>query len=68
MKLYRIKAWNARRESPPLHVQWVGTQAGAAAARKELVSKHHFARADIDTEEVEVPTNKPGLIEFLNQL
>jgi len=46
---------------------WSGSQAEAASQRAAWV-KSGVKRADITTEEVEVPTNKQGLIGFLNQL
>lgn len=45
---------------------WVGSQAEAAAARASFTSDGH-KRADIETKEVDVPTDKKGLIEFLNR-
>lgn len=62
MKLYRVSA-NADVQK----VVWVGTQSDAAKIRKELVSDG-FKRAELSTEEVDVPTNKEGLLEFLNKL
>ena len=46
---------------------WGGSQSEAAAARKQLGSEG-FRRAEIVTSEVEVPTSKTGLLEFLNVL
>lgn len=46
--------------------KWVGSQADAASARAALNSGG-VKRADIKTKEVEVPTNKAGLLEFLNK-
>ena len=62
MKLYRVSA-NADVQK----IVWVGTQSDAAKARKEFVSDG-FKRAELSTEEVDVPTNKEGLLEFLNKL
>ena len=60
MKLYRTKA---KDESAGY---WAGSQAEAAGHRKKLNGEGH-KRDTISTEEVEVPTNKAGLLEFLNQ-
>ena len=60
MKLYRVSA-NADVQK----IVWVGTQSDAAKARKEFVADG-FKRAELSTEEVDVPTNKEGLIAFLN--
>lgn len=62
MKLYRVSA-NADVQK----IVWVGTQSDAAKTRKELVADG-FKRAELSTEEVDVPTNKEGLLEFLNKL
>lgn len=46
---------------------WVGSQAEAASVRKQFVSAG-FRRTEIITSEVDVPTTKIGLLEFLNIL
>ena len=65
MKLYRIVA--ASEKGADIITRWVGTQSDAAKTRKELVADG-FKRAELSTEEVDVPTNKEGLIAFLNGL
>ena len=60
MKLYRVSA-----NSDVQKAVWVGTQSDAAKARKEFLADG-FKRAELSTEEVDVPTNKEGLIAFLN--
>jgi hypothetical protein len=62
MKLYRITG-----NSDTQSVIWAGSQSDAAKARKELLAQG-FKRAEMLTEEVEVPTGKAGLLEFLNGL
>ncbi len=62
MKLYRLEADT---DKDPV-IQWVGTQAETSKVRKEWMAEHGFKRADIETDEVEVPTNKKDLLEFLN--
>lgn len=64
MKLYRLECNNDDKESP--FVQWVGTQAAVSKARKEWMQNEGFKRTEITDEEVEVPTNKAGLLDFLN--
>lgn len=61
MRLYRITA-----NETALPSVWAGSQAEAAAARKLLVDQG-AKRKDLVTEEIEVPTNKQGLIDFLNR-
>jgi len=45
--------------------RWVGSQSDAASFRKELTDLG-AKRKDIETEEVDVPTTKAELIEWLN--
>lgn len=64
MKTYLITAVTG--DGADIRSQYVGTQADAAKLRSELV-KEGFKRANIMTSEVEVPTDKVGLIAFLNR-
>lgn len=67
MKLYRIAAIRSTNsETPDSEIHWVGSQADAAKKRKELVSSG-FKRAEIETVEVDVPTDKAGLLVWLNK-
>ena len=63
MKLYRI---TATRDAEVKEVVWTGSQTESAKTRKELMGKE-FKRAEIDTQEIDVPTNKDGLLAFLNE-
>ena len=65
MKLYLITATSTDTGVAP-HASWVGSQAVAASMRKRLSPE--FRRAEITTSEVDVPTDKQGLIQFLNAL
>jgi hypothetical protein len=47
-------------------VFWLGSQAEASAKRAHLVSVEGHKRADLLTEAVDVPTDKAGLLAFLN--
>jgi len=49
------------------HNVWASSRAEAAAGRKKLVESG-ATRKDLRTYEVEVPTSKTGLLEFLNDL
>lgn len=62
MKLYLVSA-----NECPLNSIWAGSQADAAAARKQLIERG-AKRKDLMTSEVEVPTKKEELIAFLNLL
>jgi len=63
MRLYRITATKEDCESL---VTWAGSQADASSTRKRY-TEQGFKRAGIETEEVDVPTNKEGLLAFLNE-
>lgn len=61
MKFYvtRFHANGAKRLS------WQGTQEDAKAKRKELAATPDIN--NVDTVEFDVPTDKPGLLKFLNE-
>lgn len=63
MKLYKISTQHPEGNNK---LVWVGTQADAAKTRKGLVEVDGFKRAQIATEEIDVPTDKAGLLAFLN--
>lgn len=65
MRLYKT---TGTRDGNVEKTLWSGSQAHAATDRKTLVSDDGFKRAEVDTEEVDVPTGKAGLIQFLNNL
>lgn len=68
MNLYLVIGANEGAQSEPVErAIWAGSQADAASARKQLGTEG-FRRMEIATYEVDVPTNKPGLIGFLNIL
>lgn len=60
MKLYRTQG--ATKDGFNSMLTWQGTQADAAAKRKELIAADFSA----DTVVVEVPTDKPSLLAWLN--
>lgn len=57
MKLYLITG--------DYFIRWVASQSDAATARKDAIAEGE-KRKDLNTYTVEVPTNKEGLLEFLN--
>ena len=65
MKLYKIIADTRANGGDTLNIFYVGTQADAASKRKDLTAEG-FARKEITTEDVDVPTDKAGLLAFLN--
>ena len=68
MKLYKIEY--ARRgvngTETGTGTAWCGTQAEAKAREKELEHEHGRWRVG-NIEQVEVPTDKPGLLAWLNE-
>lgn len=64
MKLYRITADDG--DAKHVVTEYVGTQAEGVAQRKKL-KEDGFAQKHITTEDVEVPTDKAGLIDWLNK-
>lgn len=63
MKLYRIPFENRNGDACQL---WCGSQAEAKAETKRLETEYERWRVG-DPETVEVPTDKPGLIAWLNE-
>ena len=59
MRVYKIEALGTK-------TKWVGTQAEAANIRKQFVDAGR-KRAELTTSEVNVPTDKAGLLAFLNE-
>lgn len=64
MKLYRVIYGTTQDGRDVVRSKWVGTQAAAAAVKKKLNEGIEF---DIEVENVEVPTDKEGLLQWLNQ-
>lgn len=67
MKLYMITAESLDDGGLDPEVRWAGSQTEAAGVRRALGGAG-FRRAEIATHDVEVPTSKGPLIEFLNDL
>ena len=65
MNLQKITARN-NPANGGTRVFWLGSQAEASAKRADLVREGH-KRAELVTEPTEVPTNKEGLLAFLNE-
>ncbi len=68
MRFYKVLATNNLKdeELPDTETVWVSTQSDAAAARQKFISDG-FRRKDLETTEVDVPTSKSELLEWLNQ-
>lgn len=63
MKLYRTKSFADPGVDSAIEYSWQGTQADAAAERKRLKAEFH---SGIETAEIDVPTDKPSLLAWLN--
>ena len=63
MKLYAIHTEQGADGEPT--TVWAGSQVEAAAARKHLLAQGS-KRADLRTYSIDVPTDKAGLLQFLN--
>jgi hypothetical protein len=64
MKLYRIKFFHSQQGEKQ---QWLGTKAEATVTHNRLRDQH--GRHDVSSiEQVNVPTDKDGLLDFLNQM
>ena len=70
MKLYRVSApphgTGDDTTARPGHVGWFGSEAECGTERKRLVSSG-IKRADIETETIDIPTDKKGLLAWLNE-
>lgn len=67
MKLYKTTVTRplANPGEPFKKVSWQGTQADAASARKKAMDDG-AKRADVSTDDIDVPTDKTGLLAWLN--
>lgn len=63
MRLYKTTAVNLN-DAHDRRLEWGGTQAEATASRKKFAAEG-FTRKEIETHEVEVPTDKAGLLGWL---
>lgn len=68
MKLYKTYAEQQFGDPPTAttRTKWSGSQAEAASQRKYFNSNMKIPRDSIHTDEVDVPTDKKGLLNFLN--
>lgn len=65
MKFYLVTADIENHEETGTKSKWVVSQSDAAGARKELIEQG-AKRKDLKTFELDIPTDKAGLLEFLN--
>ena len=68
MRLYKITAKPAANNDDGVEpmTRWVGSKAEGVAARKDMALAG-FSRKEINEAETEVPTDKLGLLAFLNE-
>lgn len=67
MRCYKVSV-EVGVDEPVTVARYAGTQAQAKAARDALVLEYGVRKSDIETEEVDVPTSKEGLLAFINGL
>ena len=65
MRAYRVSHVTG---DHPARVYYAGSQAEASALRNRLVEECCVKRSQTVAEEVEIPTDKAGLLAFLNAL
>lgn len=63
MRVYEVSVIE---DDEVLGTRYAGTQADARATRDELMSKFGVKKKDVSIKEIEVPTDKAGLLEFIN--
>jgi len=67
MLLYKITF--KTKSNGEIHVsnpKWVGSKSDASKKRAKIRSRHDYVPASVETEQIDVPTNKIGLLGFLN--
>lgn len=62
MKLYKVSVV----VDDCRHIRWAGTQSDSKKARQELADTNSTSKSYVEIEEVEIATNKPGLLKFLS--
>lgn len=68
MLLYKITF--KTKSNGEIHVsnpKWVGSKSEASKERAWIRSRDHYVPASVETEQIDVPTNKKGLLGFLNR-
>jgi hypothetical protein len=66
MNLYLVHGHITTANSFEAVHRWCGTQAECAVVRKEFIERG-ADKKDLQTQEVNVPTDKAGLLAFLNR-
>ncbi len=70
MRAYKVST-NVQAEDDDGYIkvtQFAGTQATAKATRRDFMADHGVKMAEVSIEEVDVPTSKGPLIDFVNEL
>ncbi len=65
MQLYLVQAIVRTENSAEMKHRWEGTKADAATRRKSFYDEG-ANRKDIQIDQIDVPTDKAGLLNFLN--
>lgn len=64
MRLYKVSADVTEAQTV---AKWAGSMAEARAAKKEIIAEHGVKQSAVSMDETDVPTNKAGLLEWLNE-
>ena len=65
MRAYTVTATD---DDVQVAVRYAGTNADAKAKKDELVEKFDLKKNQVVIEQVEIPVDKNGLLEFINEL
>jgi len=68
VRAYRIGATVTEDEERLAIVRFGGSMKEATDARQSLVDAYGVKKSSVSIDEVDVPTDKPGLLRFLNEL
>ncbi len=68
MLLYKITYQTkvSKEDHVALHKQWEGSKAAASKFRSWARQRHGYIPSSVQTEHIDVPTKKDGLLKFLN--
>lgn len=70
MRCYKVTADvdNGDGENTIKVTKYVGTNIDMHKARQQIVDDHNIKKKDLEVEQVDIPTDKSGLLDFINNL
>ena len=66
MLLYKITFQTKAFGETKTITRWVGSQADASAKRGKIRSRSDYIPSSVQTDKIDIPTNKKGLLAYLN--